>query len=323
MTSAERPEGPWAPLIQVVQISGWEDPCPFWDENGQAYLGHSRVGAGPIIIHKLSADGKKLLDDGVTVYTGPVAEGTKIYKLNGYYYLSIPEGGVGTGWQTILRSKNIFGPYEKKVVLETGLTGINGPHLSAPQTSDEFNDQSLSFQWSWNHNPVREAWSLSSNPGFLALNGLPAGNFLKAKNTLTQKIMGDEGEATTLLLTTEMGNGQKAGLCVMGKQYNLIGIEKVNGKLTLFVNINGKNSTQTFRSSKVYLKVKVTTKEGGNQFFYSTDNKTFQPSGDTFSASNGYWKGPKTGLFSYNETGEGGKALFNWFHYLYDGPKSE
>ena len=323
MTSAERPEGPWAPLIQVVQISGWEDPCPFWDENGQAYLGHSRVGAGPIIIHKLSADGKKLLDDGVTVYTGPVAEGTKIYKLNGYYYLSIPEGGVGTGWQTILRSKNIFGPYEKKVVLETGLTGINGPHLSAPQTSDEFNDQSLSFQWSWNHNPVREAWSLSSNPGFLALNGLPAGNFLKAKNTLTQKIMGDEGEATTLLLTTEMGNGQKAGLCVMGKQYNLIGIEKVNGKLTLFVNINGKNSTQTFRSSKVYLKVKVTTKEGGNQFFYSTDNKTFQPSGDTFSASNGYWKGPKTGLFSYNETGEGGKALFNWFHYLYYGPKSE
>jgi beta-xylosidase len=195
--------------------------------------------------------------------------------------------------------------------------------VSAPQTSDEFNDQSLSFQWSWNHNPVSEAWSLSSNPGFIALNGLPAGNFLKAKNTLTQKIMGDEGEATTLLLTTEMGNGQKAGLCVMGKQYNLIGIEKVNGKLTLFVNINGKNSTQAFKSSKVYLKVKVTTKEGGNQFFYSTDNKTFQPSGDTFSASNGYWKGPKTGLFSYNETGEGGKALFNWFHYLYDGPKSE
>ena len=390
MTSAERPEGPWAPLTQVVQISGWEDPCPFWDENGQAYLGHSRVGAGPIIIHKLSADGKKLLDDGVTVYTGPVAEGTKIYKLNGYYYLSIPEGGVGTGWQTILRSKNIFGPYEKKVVLETGLTGINGPHqgalidlpngewwfmhfqqrnsigrvchlqpvrwkdnwpiigvdmdmngigepvyvwkkpdigkvypVSAPQTSDEFNDQSLSFQWSWNHNPVREAWSLSSNPGFLALNGLPAENFLKAKNTLTQKIMGDEGEATTMLLTTELGDGQKAGLCVMGKQYNLIGIEKVDGKLTLFVNINGKNSAQAFKSSKVYLKVKVTTKEGGNQFFFSTDNKTFQPSGEAFSASNGYWKGPKTGLFSYNETGKGGKALFNWFHYMYDGPKSE
>ena len=62
---------------------------------------------------------------------GPVAEGTKIHKLNGYYYLSIPEGGVERGWQTILRSKNIYGPYEKKVVLEKGSTPINGPHQGA------------------------------------------------------------------------------------------------------------------------------------------------------------------------------------------------
>lgn len=128
MSSSEKPEGPWEPLVLVKGIPGWEDPCPFWDDNGTAYLGHSKVGAGPIIIHKLSTDGKQLLDDGVTVYTGPVAEGTKIHKINGYYYLSIPEGGVGEGWQTILRSKNIFGPYEKKVVLEKGSTKINGPH---------------------------------------------------------------------------------------------------------------------------------------------------------------------------------------------------
>lgn len=53
----------------------------------------------------MSPDGTKLLDEGRTVYTGPVAEGTKIHKINGYYYLSIPEGGVSEGWQTILRSK--------------------------------------------------------------------------------------------------------------------------------------------------------------------------------------------------------------------------
>ena len=79
----------------------------------------------------MSADGTRLLDEGMTVYTGPVAEGTKIFKKDGYYYLSIPEGGVGTGWQTILRSKNIYGPYEKKVVLEQGSTTINGPHQGA------------------------------------------------------------------------------------------------------------------------------------------------------------------------------------------------
>ncbi|HOY20907.1 MAG TPA: glycoside hydrolase, partial [Haliscomenobacter sp.] len=37
-------------------------------------------------------------------------------------------GGVATGWQTILRSKNVFGPYEEKIVLEQGSTTINGPH---------------------------------------------------------------------------------------------------------------------------------------------------------------------------------------------------
>ena len=35
------------------------------------------------------------------------------------------------GWQTILRSKSIYGPYEKKVVLEQGSTDINGPHQGA------------------------------------------------------------------------------------------------------------------------------------------------------------------------------------------------
>ena len=131
MSVAEKPEGPWSPLVEVQHVKGWEDPCPFWDDDGKAYLGHGRVGAGPIIIHRMSDDGTKLLDDGQTVYTGPVAEGVKMLKRNGYYYISIPEGGVETGWQTILRSKNIYGPYEKKVVLEKGSTSVNGPHQGA------------------------------------------------------------------------------------------------------------------------------------------------------------------------------------------------
>lgn len=131
MTSAERPEGPWSKLLLVKAVKKWEDPCPFWDEDGKAYLGHSLYGAGPIIIHRMSEDGTRLLDEGTTVYTGPVAEGTKIHKWNGYYYMSIPEGGVCCGWQTILRSNSIYGPYERKVVLEQGTTAINGPHQGA------------------------------------------------------------------------------------------------------------------------------------------------------------------------------------------------
>lgn len=131
MTHSKKPEGPWAPLHLVKKVEKWEDPCPFWDDDGQAWLGHSLYGAGPIIIHKMSADGKTLLDDGVEVYRGPVAEGTKIYKWNSLYYMSIPEGGVRSGWQTVLRSKSIYGPWERKVVLEQGSTAINGPHQGA------------------------------------------------------------------------------------------------------------------------------------------------------------------------------------------------
>ncbi|MBP1677516.1 MAG: beta-xylosidase [Bacteroidetes bacterium] len=131
MTNATNPAGPWSPLHLVQKVEKWEDPCPFWDEDGNAYLGRSKHGAGPIIIHKMSPDGKRLLDEGVTVYTGPVAEGTKIFRKDGFYYMSIPEGGVERGWQTVLRSKNIYGPYEKKIVLEQGSTSINGPHQGA------------------------------------------------------------------------------------------------------------------------------------------------------------------------------------------------
>lgn len=131
MTTAKDPHGPWAPLHMVKRVAKWEDPCPFWDEDGQAYLGRSKHGAGPIIVHRMSADGRKLLDEGTTVYEGPIAEGTKFMKRNGYYYLIIPEGGVGTGWQTVLRAKNIYGPYERKIVLEQGSTSINGPHQGA------------------------------------------------------------------------------------------------------------------------------------------------------------------------------------------------
>ena len=95
MTQAVKPEGPWSPLHCLKAVEKWEDPCPFWDSDGKAYLGRSQHGAGPIILHRMSEDGRTLLDDGVTIYTGPMAEGTKFLKRDGWYYLSIPEGGVG------------------------------------------------------------------------------------------------------------------------------------------------------------------------------------------------------------------------------------
>ena len=54
----------------------------------------------------------------------PTLEGGKIYKRNKYYYIFAPAGGVPTGWQLVLRSKNILGPYERHVAIDQGSTKI-------------------------------------------------------------------------------------------------------------------------------------------------------------------------------------------------------
>nr|AQQ75021.1 GH43 [uncultured bacterium] len=140
VTKAVNPAGPWTPLKLIRKVTGWIDPCPLWDDDGNAYLVHafanSRVGIKSILaMNKMSPDGMEIYDDGVVVFVGhwtqPTMEGPKLYKRNGYYYIFAPAGGVKTGWQTVLRSKNIWGPYEEKIVLEQGSTKINGPHQGA------------------------------------------------------------------------------------------------------------------------------------------------------------------------------------------------
>jgi len=132
MASAATPEGPWTAPVSVISGPGYEDPCPFWDDDGQAYLVHGKVGAGPLILHRMSVDGTHVLDEGKVIVNDPqnlpTLEGPKLYKRNGWYYIFAPFGGVGEGSQVVLRAKNIYGPYDWKIVLSKGDTAVQGPH---------------------------------------------------------------------------------------------------------------------------------------------------------------------------------------------------
>ena len=137
MVKARKAVGPWSQPLLIEPAKGWIDPCPFWDDDGNAYLVHawanSRSGIKSILtINRMSPDGTKLLDEGRMVFDGRVAhptiEGPKLYKRNGYYHIFAPAGGVPTGWQTVLRSRNIYGPYEDRIVMDRGKSEINGPH---------------------------------------------------------------------------------------------------------------------------------------------------------------------------------------------------
>lgn len=132
MSTASSAAGPWTTPIAVIAQPGLEDPCPFWDDDGTAYLINSRTGAGPLYLHRMSADGKTVLDGGKLIVQNrqalPTLEGPKLYKRDGYYYIFAPFGGVATGSQVVLRSKNIYGPYEFRTVLAQGATSVTGPH---------------------------------------------------------------------------------------------------------------------------------------------------------------------------------------------------
>lgn len=141
MTTAKDPYGKWSKPVNIRPGAGWIDPCPFWDEDGKAYLvagvAKSRIGYKSVLhMVEMQPDGMGLIGDEVKIFDGNLndqvtIEGPKLYKKNGWYYIFAPAGGVKTGWQTVLRSKNIWGPYEYKVVMRQGDSPVNGPHQGA------------------------------------------------------------------------------------------------------------------------------------------------------------------------------------------------
>ena len=131
LVKAKHPSGPWSEPLLIKEAKGWIDPSPLWDADGKAYLvsamAASRSGIKSIlVVSRMSTDGTKVLDDGVLVFDGhdkhPTVEGPKLYKRNGYYYIFAPAGGVEIGWQLVLRSKSIYGPYEERIVMAQGKT---------------------------------------------------------------------------------------------------------------------------------------------------------------------------------------------------------
>jgi beta-xylosidase len=155
LTKAKNITGPWTQPVLVEAGKGLIDPCPLWDDDGKVYLIHAYAGSragikSVLIIKRLNVGGDKVIDKGVIVYDGhendPTIEGPKLYKHKGYYYIFAPAGGVTNGWQVVLRSKNIYGTYERKVVMNQGSTTINGPHQGAWITTQSGEDWFIHFQ---------------------------------------------------------------------------------------------------------------------------------------------------------------------------------
>ncbi|NDV81243.1 glycoside hydrolase 43 family protein [Bacteroides sp. 51] len=155
MVKAKDPKGPWTEPVLVKPGKGVIDTSPLWDDDGKVYLVHgyagSRAGLKSILgICELTPDATKAVTQSRIIFDGheshETIEGPKFYKKDGYYYIFAPAGGVPTGWQTVLRSKNVYGPYESKDVLHQGKTKVNGPHQGAWVDTTTGEDWFLHFQ---------------------------------------------------------------------------------------------------------------------------------------------------------------------------------
>ena len=156
MVKAKDPAGEWSKPLCVIPGKGLIDTTPLWDDDGRCYLVNAYANsrsrfASVIAIRELSADGTKPIGNPVIIYDGSgtesrTCEGPKIYKRDGWYWVMFPAGGVPTGFQVAMRSKNPFGPYESKVVLAQGKTKINGPHQGAWVHTKFGEDWFLHFQ---------------------------------------------------------------------------------------------------------------------------------------------------------------------------------
>ncbi len=396
------PFGEWSAPELVKKAYGNIDACPLWDDDGKVYLVHafanSRAGVKNLLqVQELSADGATIADQRAIVYDGhqdqPTLEGPKFYKRNGYYYIFAPAGGVSTGWQLVLRSKNVWGPYEARKVLEQGSTDINGPHqggwvelengeqwfvhfqdkgaygrvvhlqpmqwaddwpvmgkdldsngvgepvtqfqkpqvesaadIAVPQTSTEFEKNTLGLQWQWQGNFYDHWYKFSEGKLQLQAQTYPAlpHTLWKVPNLLLQKFPAPTFVTTTPVDASALYPKERAGLVIMGLDYAALQLtpspEGTQLSLTICKDAIALNSEEVVQSVRLKGKrawLRVEVQEGALcQFSYSENGEDFTSIGEPFQAREGRWIGAKVGLFAVTaqQTGMKGQAAFDYFH---------
>ncbi len=110
LLSATDPEGEWT----VQRLSrNYYDPGMLFD-GGKVYI---VCGINHLQMCELDEDFNLLREQEVVVREGSGLEGCHLYRIGDYYYIYATYGGWPSG-QTVFRSKNIFGPYEERVLVE-------------------------------------------------------------------------------------------------------------------------------------------------------------------------------------------------------------
>jgi beta-xylosidase len=194
--------------------------------------------------------------------------------------------------------------------------------------SDEFTrskgDRPLPLVWQWNHNPDNALWSVTAKKGYLRLTtGRIDTSFLLARNTLTQRTIGPECAAATLIDVSKMKDGDFAGLALLQKRFGQVGIKQSGDKRSI-VMVSAESELPVelanipLSQNQVYLKIvcNFTNRTDTAAFFYSLDGNSWTSIGNRLKMAYTIpqFIGYRFGLFNYAAKQVGGYVDFDYFH---------
>lgn len=148
MFKSSKPEGPYTMHKFDKRLY---DPGFFIDDDGKKYVTH---GKGKIYLTRLKDDATGVLDPadrGKLIITAPegyghLFEGCHTYKRNGWYYVFNPALGYD-GVQMISRSRNLYGPYETRVLIDDDINYADaGVHQGGYVETAEGESWAYTFQ---------------------------------------------------------------------------------------------------------------------------------------------------------------------------------
>jgi hypothetical protein len=197
-------------------------------------------------------------------------------------------------------------------------TGHDSPPAAPYARDDDFAGPGLQPVWQWNHVPDDTRWSLAERPGYLRLHALPATGFWSARNTLTQRAVGPQSTATTVLEADGLLPGDVAGLALLNLPFAWIGLHRDAAGLWLeqFNQLTGQTTREPWAGGRIWLRAACDFLGETATFSFSRDGREFRPLGGEFALifQLKTFQGVRFSLFAFNAGGApGGAADFDAF----------
>lgn len=197
-------------------------------------------------------------------------------------------------------------------------TGVETPPTPTYRRNDDFSGPGLQPVWQWNHVPIDRKWSLAERRGMLRLHTSPAPHFLLARNSLTQRAIGPESIATTILDAQGLRQGDVAGLGLLNIPYYWLGVvrEGQGWRLRLYDQVANRTIEEPLAGPRIHLRVAGDYDDEIARFSYSIDGRNFRPIGGDLRLAYQLktFQGVRYALFAFNLAGKpGGHADFDDF----------